>query len=115
MALPLPDRFFAQLTQVLAAYGGGQFDLLKGFPHRSVFNEKFEVHLRLAFELNHAFQEGFAIQPNGAAKRVIAIEYRSEPEGQNRGAFEALAHDVGMLQESLLAKISGRDVLADDD
>src|SRR5262249_6711407 len=73
-----------------------------------------EMHFRLALQLGHALQEGFTVEPDGAAQGIVGIEHSAETEGKYGCTLKAFADYVGMLQESRLFQVPCGDVLADD-
>jgi hypothetical protein len=112
LPLTLADRLFPKLGQVLAAHGGGKFDLLQRVAQRTVFDEEFQMHLSLALELGHALHEALAIEPDGPTQGFIGVKHSTKAKGQHSGTLEAFAYYVGMLEQSFLPEIAGGNVLA---
>ena len=73
------------------------------------------MHFSLTLELGNAFQETLAINADRTAQCVIGIKNCAKTEWQNCCALEAFADHMRMLQEGLLAKIAGGNVLANQD
>src|ERR1700685_2748496 len=78
-----------------------------GFAQGAITDDQLDVHFGLALQLGHAQAKSAPVDPDGLAKRVVAVKDGSKTERKDGEVAEAETGDSGVIDLGLMIEFAG--------